>query len=226
MIERLDWDSKFFGYEVGKLEIKDPSSFNPYNLPDLTCKFKLVYLFSKEKLNDNVNLVPVDIKTVLTRQTEHYPEDFSFIRSYKGSVTEQLINLALQSGEYSRFNTDSAFKNGEFAKLYIEWIKNSVNHRLATDVFVYDEINEIQGFITLGFKNNSGDIGLIAVDSKCRGKGIGSMLVRYVINKAYSLGYKEIKVTTQFENKSALALYTRNGFKISDLTWIYHFRNK
>ena len=51
MIQRLDWDSDFFGYEVGKLEIVDIINFNFDVFKNEAKKFKLVCVFSNLELN-------------------------------------------------------------------------------------------------------------------------------------------------------------------------------
>jgi dTDP-4-amino-4,6-dideoxy-D-galactose acyltransferase len=227
MIDRLDWDSECFGYEVGRLIIDNPENFNPEELPALTKGYSLVYIFSKEEITTRFkNFIAVDRKVLLKRETAHLAGDFINILSYRGSVTEQLLKLALQSGEFSRFKTDTSFRNNEFLKLYSVWIRNSVDRTIADDMFVFGEEDEIQGFISLANKGPVADIGLVAVDSAYRGLGIGTTLVRYAIDQAYSSGCSEIKVVTQFENKAAMSLYEKNGFTISDLTYIYHYRNK
>jgi|WetSurSiteA1Bulk_404760.scaffolds.fasta_scaffold18869_2 dTDP-4-amino-4,6-dideoxy-D-galactose acyltransferase len=226
MTDRLDWDSECFGYEVGRLIIDNPENFNSEELPVLTKGYSLVYIFSKEEITARFNnLIAVDRKVLLKRETSHLADDFINIRSYRGSMTEQLLKLSLQSGEFSRFKTDTSFRNNEFLKLYSVWIRNSVDRTIADDMFVFGEEDEIQGFISLANKGPVADIGLVAVDSAYRGQGIGTSLVRYAIDQAYSSGCPEIKVVTQFENKAAMSLYEKNGFTISDLTYIYHYRN-
>lgn len=227
MINRLDWNSECFGYEVGRMEVDHPEDFSPGELPAITKGFKLVYIFSKDEVSARYdNFILADRKVLLKRETHMLTDDFSDIRSYQENVTEQLLKLAFQSGEFSRFKTDKAFRNNEFQKLYSEWIKNSVDRTIADDLFIFGEVNDIQGFITLSKKGTVADIGMVAVDSAYRGRGIGSVLVRYAVDRAYKMGYHEIQVVTQYENRAAMAIYEKNGFSLSDLTYIYHYRNE
>lgn len=82
--------------------------------------------------------------------------------------------------------------------------------------------NTIVGFITIAFKNNAYDIGLIAVDSTYRSMKIGKQLLEYVFNYALSKKVNTITVTTQMQNQGALNFYLQNGFSINHSTFIYH----
>lgn len=228
MITKLNWDTDFFGYPVGKLIIEETEKFDLEELKSLSKEFKLLYVFSKSELQlSSNNVFLADRKVIFKRIAGNIiEEDYKYIVSYREGITNQLLNLTFQSGVYSRFNTDKNFINKEFEKLYTRWIECSVDRTQAKDVFVYKIMNEILGFITLVIKNNIAEIGLVAVDNKARGKGVGSNLVKYAINAASKLGCPEIHVTTQLDNEPAVALYKNNGFIISDLTYIYHYWNK
>src|SRR5690606_2664394 len=131
-----------------------------------------------------------------------------------------------QSGEFSRFKVDNNFSNNEYEKLYSEWLIGSINKRLATDIIVKRLDGKIVGFVTLTKKNvELADIGLVAVDSSYRGKGIGKELIFQVISLAKSQGYKKIQVVTQLDNRPANNLYKKCGFKKFSLTFIYHIWN-
>ncbi len=227
MIKRLDWDSNFFGYPVGKIIVDDPQQISLSDLNEFCKGFRLVYLFSKEELSlCSDNLFPADKKVTLIRKTETLSDNYESIKPYYGMITDRLLELTFQSGIYSRFKADASFIGSEYRKLYTEWIENSVKRKIARDVFVYVRNSDIKGFITWDAQENQAGIGLIAVDQRMRGQGIGSMMIKYVVNEAFVAGYPAIKVVTQFDNKSAMYLYEKNGFQLCDLTYVYHYWNK
>lgn len=226
MVVSLNWDTRMFGYPVGKLIVADPQNYTLEDIHKLSKAFRLVYVFSKSELQINSEyFFLADKKIVLKRDTELLADEFKWTAPYYGNVNEELLNLTLQSGIYSRFRTDSFFSNNEFLKLYTEWIKNSINRTIARDVYVYADQDEIKGFITLVVKGETAEIGLIAVNAKFRGHGIGSLLIRSAVTNARILGCDEIQVVTQQDNEPALALYKKNGFQICDLTYVYHYWN-
>ena len=64
---------------------------------------------------------------------------------------------------------------------------------------------------------------LMAVDEEVRGKGIGNNFVRKADFWYHSHGLLTANVITQKENKGACSLFERNGYRIVDTEYIYHF---
>lgn len=229
-IERLDWDSTFFGYEVGRIIISEENSIDFNNFVADSNKYRLIYIFSKIPLeNSSFNLV--DKKTIFIQKIEPYTSDVKssvLIEQYKTEKHdfEQLKSLAFQSGIYSRFFTDKLFIDNEFQRLYTRWIEMSVNDSKNYTVLVafYNEI--VVGFITLKYINiKKSEIGLIAVSQDYRGLGIGKSLIYEAIQKSIENGIEEIHVTTQLDNTIAVNLYKSTNFNIQEITYIYHWWN-
>ncbi len=226
LIKELKWDSTCFGYSVGCLMLDHNDGFLPEDIFICNKNFRLLYVFSKVLLKSNdKKLKLVDTKLMFCRKAETLEGKFQGIRSYFGPLKQELLNLALSSGEFSRFKTDSSFENDEYYKLYREWIINSLNRKIAIDLFVYYVGDGIKGFVSLTAKKHQVEIGLIAVDKNSRGQGIGRDLINYAINYAALNGYMTIKVATQEDNKPAVALYRKLGFELIDLTYVYHYWN-
>lgn len=227
-IERLDWDSSFFGYEVGKIEVNDFAFFDFDNFIQRTKKFKLTYFFSKEVITlPNVPLV--DRKVVLFQAcTEIGEVNNIMIQSFNAEKHsfDELKELALESGIYSRFYSDKNFKNQEYQKLYTRWIENAVNDDTTFDIVIAVSNNSIIGFATLNKKNSLlADIGLVAVSKNSRGLGVGKQLMQEAIVRSRKAGFKEIQVVTQLNNLAAMNLYKSTNFKIKEITNIYHLWN-
>lgn len=53
----------------------------------------------------------------------------------------------------------------------------------------------------------------IAVDPSCRGQGIGTSLLRELMTAAERLGYPALDLSVNTANHSAMAVYTKLGFK-------------
>lgn len=231
-IERLDWDSTFFNYNVGRIIVNENQSIN---LPEFLLdskEYKLVYIFSKLSLHNELFKL-VDEKVVLHKELSsnncNLPSDFYTISSFDKLIHNQqeLEILALESGIYSRFNIDENFKSGEYNKLYLTWIALSIEKKIAFDIIIVtNKDDSIVGFVTLNKKSESlVDIGLVAVLDGFRGKGIAKSLMNYALKKSFELGYKEIQVVTQINNINAMKLYESVGFKIKEKTFVYHYWN-
>lgn len=227
-IQALEWDSAFFRMRIAKIDILTQRDFEEM----LRCKnslkkeYDLVYIFSNVKLDSLVDrMTLVDTKVVYRKsvETKHFL-DPAIVRWGTPGVSSELLHLALLSGAYSRFRIDKSFPPGSYERLYTHWIKQSVNHTLATDVFCY--MNEEQlpkGLITVDIKGDSGSIGLVSVDEDYRQKGMASALIRYAITYLYHYQIKDVSVVTQLANRPACHLYEKNGFSLVSVTDIWHW---
>ena len=140
------------------------------------------------------------------------------VKVYQDGLNDRLLSLAILSGHHSRFKKDTRLSSN-FIRLYTLWVENSLKGLIADMVLVHMIDFDIKGFLTLQDESNYVQIGLIAVDPKYWGKGIGSSLLNSI---AYMYPNKEILVSTQKENKGAAALYEKNGFYINTKKFIYH----
>jgi dTDP-4-amino-4,6-dideoxy-D-galactose acyltransferase len=231
MIQRLEWDSDFWGINTGLLDLKH-NFFIPVNLNE----FQFVCIFSDRLLNqDELNkfggqIHLADEKRVYLKSLSNEtilpnPNIASF--SAERVIPERLYDLAIQSGHYSRFALDPHLPKDGFKQLYRTWLERSVSRAIAEDVLVYETDNIIRGFITLGIKNNIPDIGLVAVESESRSMGIGASLLEVAELWAYNHAKKnEIQVVTQGANQGACMFYERKGYSINTVKYVYHWWNK
>ncbi|TKS56990.1 GNAT family N-acetyltransferase [Mesohalobacter halotolerans] len=217
MITKLDFDTELFGYNVGKLVVKDKFHYNKISFSK---DFDLVYIFSENKLP----LTLMDQKQIFQRKTGSFKR-YSNIMSIKDFTFDKLRmkELTFQSGKLSRFNLDSNFRNNEYEKLYTKWFEKSIKFEISWEVLAFLENEELLGFVTLEENDNStASIGLIAVKETERGKGIGKKLIEQAINECFLNEYKFIEVATQGLNQPAVNLYKKTGFSLKKTTYIYH----
>lgn len=131
--------------------------------------------------------------------------------------------LAIQIGICSRFGIDFKISRKLMKKLYHAWIKNSVKMVAADKVLVIRIRNRIVGMTTLSNKNHRGDIRLLAVDPKCRGKKLGTKLVYAALKYFNQKGYSKAQVVTQKTNLPACSLYEKCGFRRKRVDNFFHF---
>lgn len=137
--------------------------------------------------------------------------------------SEELTLLAFEAGKYSRFRNDTRLTNAQFESVYREWITNSTNHIIADQVLVTYDDNRLSGMVTLGKKNDRGDIGLLAVAEYARGKKIGTKLVQAAQKYFIEKGFAYSQVVTQQENVAACRLYEKCCYKVEKLEYFFHF---
>ncbi len=233
--EILEWDSNFFSFKVCKIKSNNltVTDFEAVLAYLSTINIKLIYYSAENEIPNNAensifyDIKLVDKKTTFIKKIKKNIVDNNLIEPYKEEFTnDELIKLAIQSGEYSRFNIDEKIGKQNFEKLYSLLINNSLKKDIAFEVLVFKPQKEITGFVTLGEKNLRADIGLIAVDVNLRGKGIGKLLMQAAENWFYDKKFNTIQVVTQLDNQPAVHFYTSCGYEIEKIENFYHCWNK
>lgn len=228
--ETLPWDSNFFQFPVARIKddvdiISDEKVFQ--NL--FENNIRLAYYSSFKELvipeNNLYEIKLVDKKVTYSKEIIDQPANERILSYEKDYPEEKLISLAIESGIYSRFNVDNKIGRYHFEELYTKWIENSVSKKIADEVLVSKDQNEITGFVTVGKKNNRADIGIIAVDESHRGKGIGKALM-FSAENYYSGKLKSIQVVTQEDNLAACKLYESCGYLREKKEYFYHLWRK
>ncbi len=227
MIEKLNWDSAFFGYPVGRIVLSE--NITGQMIPSISDfgDYKLVYAFSDKEL-------PSECDNYLVARRVHFYKKLSGIKNQvvvthfipNHDSYEELMGLALKSGVLSRFRVDNNFKNNEYQRLYKQWVDKSLGDPNSHLLVVRSE-KHLEGFITFECMDSGlTKFGLIAVDKNVQSKGLGSLLVKMAENDSVDAGNFEVQVTTHYENKPAIALLNNNGYQKISSSYIYHFWNK
>lgn len=228
-VRPLEWDTDFFGYSIGEI-----SNFERNNLIHLLNqskgKYKLLILktdpldfeSNDECVSNKGILIDEKLTFLKMNASQEFCENEASLYQ-KNLVTEDLVLLSKQSGEYSRFKLDKNFENNEFEKLYEKWIENSINKEIAKETIIIEAESKIVGVLTLGIKNQRADIGILAIDEKHRGKGFGFQLVEKAFCEMKNLDMKDIQVVTQKANINACNFYRKMGFTLEKQEYVYHF---
>jgi len=230
----LDWDTNFFGITVARINKKKLSKQELLNvlLKLKANNIRLVYYLSDHFVEKNIikefNGNLADHKTTFSidfklQDWSKDPLDYVVEPYSQSSPIKDMEDLAVQSGKYSRFSVDKNIPREKFLTLYTTWINRSLRKEIAEEVLIIRESNQVVGLITLGNKNGRGDIGLIAVDKKYRGKKYGEKLVRAAQLWFVKNGYNFGQVITQESNVPACNLYKKCGYTLKKVEYFYHF---
>lgn len=229
-IQHLKWDSEFFKLRIGKVVIESAYDFSTLieRKEHIRSLYDLVYVFSTEKIarvseiDKGIELVD---EKIIYEMNVALSTTCEFVHLFSDSKPNmELYRLALISGTYSRFNLDKNFPENSYERLYSKWIEESVNGNLANAVFVHSTNDKIEGMITVKWKDEHADIGLVAVDSCAQGRGIGTGLIKHIITYlSQNTTVKRLFVATQMQNQKACRWYEKNGFSVKSITNIYHW---
>jgi dTDP-4-amino-4,6-dideoxy-D-galactose acyltransferase len=231
VIMPLDWDSKQLGVQTAKItatSLSLPELQNALDAAKLQ-NIKLLYWVVDQHEAGSIDAAK-KLNGILTDHKVTYLMDLTkadlspSVESYQSTTpSDELIHLAYESGNYSRFRADPNLTEEQFQQIYKTWITNSVNRSIAEEVLVINDNNKLSGMITLGEKNSRGDIGLLAVSAHARGKNIGTTLVHAAQHYFIKHHYQQSQVVTQQNNVPACRLYEKCGYHVEKVEYFFHF---
>ena len=235
MYEIVSWDTNFFGFQVARVKANIiTKKAGVSQLSELyNDDIKLAYYVGKMPLDENllkndyfdihrvITRVPI-MKNLVEIKYDH-DKIFSYSKDYPD---EDLIKLAQLAGAQGRFGKDPNISEQQCNDIFKNWIINSVNRKMASDVLVYKEDGRVIGFSTLQVGNGVGYAPLFAVAREFEGRGISFALMKAAESVMFSKGVTKVLSGTQNLNLKALAIYRRYGFEIREPEYVYHFWRK
>ncbi len=231
MIEYLEWDSNFLGFKVGSISQLNTETLEQELENAKSENYKLIYLFAAtdcfvpEDFLQKYNGKLVDRKVLYVHElSDRAIDNYDQTKLYTSpELSDDLLQLAYESGKYSRFKLDNNFAPIVFTNMYKLWIENSVKGQIADRIYVVEQDNKITAMVSLKEKSEALHISLIATAFESQGKGYGKQLINRTKQTAIELGLKNIEVPTQYDNMQACRFYEACGFEKRQVTNIYHF---
>lgn len=138
-----------------------------------------------------------------------------------------LAAIAAAAHRGTRFWNDPRFPDADCERLYRAWIENSARG-WADAVLVAEAAagpsgdGTVAGYLTCRLDGAAGSIGLVGVDPRHRGAGLGGALVAAALGWLAAHGAERAEVVTQGANAAAQRLYQRAGFVTREVGLWYH----
>lgn len=231
-IESLAWDSEFFGFPVVRLVPGGERAIDEAVAQLRADGTRLAYLdldltedTTKERaLNLGARWVGTRVELV-TRELDVARPDDVFLLGHHPDAEDlrALHELAIASGERSRFRIDPDITEQQFHRLYGLWIERGISGGPRDAVLIAREGGSISAMISIAMKDGVGVIGLFAVGAEYRGRGLGGRLLRGALGWSKQNGASSVRVATQADNVGALATYDASKFTIVHQTNTFHF---
>lgn len=232
----LDWDSQFFGMRVAHVRV-DRTMDQAYLSRCLEqCDADVIYVFLPSHLESEYVFaikkafgICYDHKVTYAKMVNlNEAKGDSFVMQVT-EESDELLRLAYASGHLSRFYCDPLFRP-YFKSLYCEWIRKALRDT-DSKVFAIMDSGRMNGMATVSVSEGVGRIGLLAVDEKCRGQGLGLRLLKQCDAYFRSLRVHTCIVVTQKNNVAACRLYEKNDYKEVEEVEVWHvwkqaFRNR
>lgn len=131
-------------------------------------------------------------------------------------LNNDLFDLELDSFDRTLVKDWPLSKDGE------EYFKDLI---LKDYVYVCVESNEIVGYLAGSIvdvsyvKHKYAEVNNMCVSNKCRGKGVGHLLLEKFKGDVKGMEITEIRVTASSKNNNARSFYERNGFNEFEVTY-------
>ena len=137
---------------------------------------------------------------------------------------QDIKKIAYNSFKNDRFHNDHNINKNEASKIKSEWVGNYFVGKRGHKCFVYKENDKCVGFLLTLFDKKIVIIDLIAVDNNYRNKGIGKILIDYMLN-FYKDDLIKVNVGTQLNNKASLNLYKNFNFRFKNYSLVWHWHS-
>ena len=227
----LDWDSRFFGHRIARVEGHRLDEAGMAEVLDWRREHRIdcLYFLCAPDDDRSVRVAEangfhlVDIRLELSCRLEAPPDAFDdVVRSFQPTDLDALLQIASEAYRDTRFWYDGRFMREQAASLYREWVAKSCRGD-EDRVLVFAKDDGVKGFVTCLLEAESvGRIGLLGVAPEARGAGVGGALVRAALAHCYSNGAREVRVVTQARNIGAQRLYQACGFRTFSVHLWYH----
>jgi N-acetylglutamate synthase-like GNAT family acetyltransferase len=231
----LEWDSDFFRARIASVSSipLDASGFEEVLTWCRSQRIDCLYLLtdvgdtSTRRLAEDRRFRLVDVRMtfgLITSEGEPpvgSPEPGS-VRLARDADVPELRALAAESHTQTRFWSDERFDRAACAQLYATWIEKSVRGH-ADAVWVVEHEGRVAGYLSCHRREGElGEIGLVAVASSARGRGLGHALVERGTSWFREQGCRRITVVTQGSSLAAQRLYQTHGFRTSAVELWHH----
>jgi len=227
----LEWDSKFFGFRIARLQ---HSRLNQEALDEALawCRKEhidcLYFLADSDPttvaLAESAHFHLVDIRVTLETHPQNGmpPVDGAPIRSWMPADISRLRSIAAASHQDSRFYRDGHFPVERCEDLYGTWIEQSCGAE-GTQVFVAEVAGKVAGYVSCHARAQEGSIGLLGIADEARGRGLGRNLVLQALAWFRDQSTNSVSVVTQGHNVAAQRLYQKAGFTTQSEQLWYHY---
>jgi RimJ/RimL family protein N-acetyltransferase len=230
MIKFLDWDTKFFSFNVAQIISKNLYTLDFEKKLKILKDKKIKLLQYKCDINDEKNLDAaqrnnfkyVDLRIQYKKKIKLNIESKKYLLSVAKKKDISILKKKFASRfNFTRYYTDNNFDKKKILEFYKNWIERSVKGQFDDYTLLMKEKNKIIGFCTLKERsNNSATIGLVSVIKSKNQYGL--KLIKGVENFLFLKGIKKLYVVTQGRNHQAQKLYDRCFFKIDKVKCYYH----
>lgn len=234
LVEFLQWDSHFFNKRIGRVKSHNLHEIDINLVDEWAVKNSMDCIYYLADGNEILSTMTaeghdfhlMDLRVTYQMDLQKTLFESPEKRLIRQAKSEDLPKIKHMAGEFhsiSRFFADEHFDRDLCKKLYQVWIERDfqeVDHYL----WVFEQEDQLLGYTSgsVDLVKKTAEIGLVGVDSKWRGQGIGRDLQLGVLCEFQKIGINHVEVVTQGRNPSAMNLYCKSGYRLKSINLWYH----
>jgi dTDP-4-amino-4,6-dideoxy-D-galactose acyltransferase len=234
-VKYLDWDSKFFGFSIGRIHANGCTEERLSKGLESARKekIKFVELFCDASDSESIyssegsNFHLADLRLTLKKIPVGDVNDDITLKglTFKKAGTADIDRLKIVGhGLFasSRYYWYPKFDRNKVDLMFQIWIEKAVKGEFDDELYYLCDETDILAFNSLRYRENVASLGLFGINEAYWGKGLGSLLLNRISHLLHKRQVTEVNVATQGKNSSALHLYQKNGFYLSKITLCYY----
>lgn len=227
----LTWDTNYFGVRSARVNLSGIVDKKGQDEIIEFCKdFDLITISNNDNIKENNHwighrtnafLADINIQFVKTLTMKHSNKDEDTFVMNCLSRNDQVVNIAKNSFNYSRFFNDPKLPQVLANNIYAHWTNCAFDKE--NKYFVISERDgNVAGYILFSIDEDCSVIELIAVEERYKGQKVGKSLILKMESFIMDQGIMKIKVGTQVNNVIAAQFYDAMGFKYVSCGSVYH----
>jgi dTDP-4-amino-4,6-dideoxy-D-galactose acyltransferase len=234
--QKLEWDSNFFGINVGYISSLRLTPNIERNIKKFVRKEKIDLLEYLCNCHDreSVSIAEindysfVDIRITFERILSdkiivEEANEFSF-RNGEEKDIEKLRKIAKGIYKHSRYYYDTNFDREKVFEFYSGWVEKAILGRFDDYAYVLCHNTEPVGFCTITEHSlDAASVGLLGIDPNYTGNRLAQYLLNMSMLKLQQKGIKYMDVVTQGRNYAAQRLYQKCGF-VTKMTGLWYHK--
>jgi len=236
LITLLEWDSKFFGFPIGRINKNNINESDYFEIETFSRKNKLRLLQFQCDVNDPISILTAEslgfhfadyrVNYLMEIQDKeilelHLSDEFCVRHAYEADSLA-LQNIAGSTYRSSRYYFDLNFPRDKVDEFYKNWVSKSVIGLFDDLTLVFEYKNIVIGFICITICEHTARFTLVGMHEKYSNKGLGKIFFKQAINMLKKKRLRYIKTITQGRNIIAQNFYNKVGFKIEHVEIYYH----
>lgn len=230
----LKWDTDYFGINSARVNLSGVVDEQEQEKIIEFCKsYDFVTISNLGNIKENNHWIGTRTHAFLADMNIQFHKELTDKIDYRDERTyisnnlsrnAQIVDIARNSFNYSRFFNDPMLPEEQAKNIYNHWTDSAFNKENKYFV-VYEREGSVKGYILFSIDEDSSVIELIAVDENYQGQKVGKSMIQTMESFVMDQGINKIKVGTQLNNVLAAQFYTKMGFAYVSCGSTYHLWN-